>query len=78
MLIPLCIARRERSYRFAAIATLGSVLGGLIGYYYSYYYSRKTRICGVCGTENEYRALISGPADKCRQCHARLAENITA
>src|ERR1700744_4873874 len=32
ILIPMCIAKRERCYHNALIATLGSVLGGCVGY----------------------------------------------
>jgi len=32
MLVPMCLAKREKSWEFAAIATAGSVLGGLVGY----------------------------------------------
>lgn len=32
MLAPMVLARRERAWWFALIATLGSVLGGLLGY----------------------------------------------
>lgn len=32
MLIPMVIARRQAAWRFALIATIGSVIGGLFGY----------------------------------------------
>jgi membrane protein YqaA with SNARE-associated domain len=32
MLAPMCLARREKSWRYAIIATVFSVLGGLAGY----------------------------------------------
>ena len=32
MLVPMCIARPERAYRYAAICTAASVLGGVLGY----------------------------------------------
>jgi len=32
MLVPMCIAKREKAWYFAMIATVGSVLGGLVGY----------------------------------------------
>jgi membrane protein YqaA with SNARE-associated domain len=32
MLIPMCIARPELAYRYAAICTVASVLGGVLGY----------------------------------------------
>ena len=56
---------------------LGLVIGPL-NVLIVYYQRRKTRICSACGTENEYRALISGPADKCGKCRASLAEIIAA
>jgi membrane protein YqaA with SNARE-associated domain len=32
MLAPMCLARRQRAWRYAAIATVFSVLGGIAGY----------------------------------------------
>lgn len=32
MLIPMVLARREAAWRYAVIATIGSVIGGLLGY----------------------------------------------
>jgi len=32
MLIPMCIARPARAYRYAAICTIASVFGGILGY----------------------------------------------
>jgi membrane protein YqaA with SNARE-associated domain len=32
MLVPMCLKERTRAFRYAGLATLGSVLGGLIGY----------------------------------------------
>lgn len=32
LLIPLCIGKPERAFRFAAISTAGSVVGGMMGY----------------------------------------------
>lgn len=32
MLLPMCLARPERAWRYAAICTVASVLGGLAGY----------------------------------------------
>ena len=31
-LIPMCIAKREKSFLYATVATVGSVLGGMFGY----------------------------------------------
>ena len=36
MLAPMCLADREKSWRFAAVATLFSVLGGIAGYAIGY------------------------------------------
>jgi membrane protein YqaA with SNARE-associated domain len=36
ILIPLCIAERNKAFRYAAICTASSVLGGLLGYYIGY------------------------------------------
>ena len=32
MLIPMCLARPDRAWRYAAICTIASVLGGVLGY----------------------------------------------
>ncbi len=32
MLIPMCLARPDRAWRYAAICTIASVLGGILGY----------------------------------------------
>ncbi|QQR70042.1 MAG: DedA family protein [Alphaproteobacteria bacterium] len=32
MLIPMCLANRDRAFRFALVCTLASVLGGMLGY----------------------------------------------
>jgi membrane protein YqaA with SNARE-associated domain len=36
LLIPMCLARPDRAWRFAAICTLSSVLGGILGYFIGY------------------------------------------
>jgi membrane protein YqaA with SNARE-associated domain len=36
LLIPMALARPDRSWRFAAICTLGSVIGGALGYFIGY------------------------------------------
>lgn len=38
MLVPMALARRERAFWFALIATVGSVLGGVLGYAIGYYF----------------------------------------
>jgi membrane protein YqaA with SNARE-associated domain len=37
MLVPMCLAQRERAFRFALICTIGSVLGGMLGYAIGYF-----------------------------------------
>ncbi len=37
MLIPMTLARRAHAWRYAAIATVGSVIGGVAGYAIGYY-----------------------------------------
>ncbi len=37
LLIPLCVGRIAKSYKFAFICTAGSILGGLIGYEIGYW-----------------------------------------
>lgn len=37
MLLPMCLARPERAYRYALITTVGSVLGGIVGWLLGYY-----------------------------------------
>lgn len=35
--LPMCLARPERAYRFATIATLASTAGGIAGYFLGYF-----------------------------------------
>ncbi|WP_419899925.1 YqaA family protein [Roseomonas sp. USHLN139] len=37
MLLPMCLARPERAWRYAAICTIASVVGGLVGYGIGYF-----------------------------------------
>jgi membrane protein YqaA with SNARE-associated domain len=37
MLVPMCLARPERAWRYAAICTVSSILGGILGYAIGYY-----------------------------------------
>jgi membrane protein YqaA with SNARE-associated domain len=37
MLVPMCLARPDRAYRYALICTLASVLGGVAGYAIGYF-----------------------------------------
>jgi membrane protein YqaA with SNARE-associated domain len=36
LLVPMCLARPDRAWRFAAICTVASVLGGVLGYIIGY------------------------------------------
>ena len=38
MIIPMILAAREKAWRIAAVATLGSILGGLAGYAIGYFF----------------------------------------
>ena len=38
MLLPMCLANRDRAYRIAGICTLASVLGGLFGYLLGFFF----------------------------------------
>lgn len=37
LMVPMGLARPERAYRYAVIATVGSVLGGIFGWFLGYY-----------------------------------------
>src|SRR4051794_39984519 len=37
MLVPMCLARPDRAYRYALICTIASVLGGILGYAIGYW-----------------------------------------
>jgi membrane protein YqaA with SNARE-associated domain len=37
MLVPMCLARPERAWRYAAICTIASVFGGMLGYAIGYF-----------------------------------------
>lgn len=37
LLLPMCLARRDRAFRLAAICTITSVAGGVLGYLIGYY-----------------------------------------
>lgn len=38
MLIPMCLARRDRWYYYAGVCLVGSVIGGVVGYFVGYYF----------------------------------------
>src|SRR5687767_7691904 len=37
LMVPMGLARPERAYRYAVVATVGSVLGGIFGWFLGYY-----------------------------------------
>lgn len=37
MLIPMCLAERQKSWRFATVTTVASVAGGIVGYLIGYF-----------------------------------------
>jgi len=37
MLIPMCLARPDKAYRYALVCTIASVLGGILGYVIGYF-----------------------------------------
>jgi membrane protein YqaA with SNARE-associated domain len=37
MLVPMCLARPDRAWRYAALCTIASVLGGILGYLIGYF-----------------------------------------
>jgi membrane protein YqaA with SNARE-associated domain len=37
LFVPMGLARPERAYRYAVVATVGSVLGGILGWFIGYY-----------------------------------------
>lgn len=55
VLIPMCIARRDRAFFYAAVCTVASVLGGLAGYAIGYF---------LYETVGEYIVRIYGMAEK--------------
>lgn len=70
VLIPMCIAERRKSFVFAEICTLGSVLGGIFAYFIGYYlydtigvrivefYSFQDKFTQFSQLYNEYGAWI--------------------
>jgi membrane protein YqaA with SNARE-associated domain len=61
MLAPMCFARPERAWRYAAVCTVGSLLGALLGYAIGFYLfeavgSQIISFFGYGGKEEELRA----------------------
>ena len=61
LLVPMGLARPERAYRYAVIATIGSVLGGIAGWFIGYYaYELIARpVLEFYGSLNTFEALRS-------------------
>lgn len=59
LLIPMCVAARDKAFRFAAICTLASVLGGLLGYAIGYglYETLGRKIIDFYGMSEGFSAL---------------------
>lgn len=61
LLLPLCIARPERSWRYAGIATISSVFGGLAGYAIGAlaFKTVGSNIVAIYGTTEEFTNLAA-------------------
>jgi membrane protein YqaA with SNARE-associated domain len=61
LLVPMGLARPERAYRYAVLATTGSVLGGIAGWFIGYYaYELIARpVLEFYGSLNTFEALRS-------------------
>jgi membrane protein YqaA with SNARE-associated domain len=61
LLVPMGLARPERAYRYAVLATTGSVLGGIAGWFIGYYaYGLIARpVLEFYGSLNTFEALRS-------------------
>jgi membrane protein YqaA with SNARE-associated domain len=61
LLVPMGLARPERAYRYAVLATTGSVLGGIAGWFIGYYaYELVARpVLEFYGSLNTFEALRS-------------------
>ncbi len=65
LLIPLCLGRPRRAFRFAAVCTVGSVVGGMLGYLAgsTLYDTIGLRIIEFYGYAEQYDALGRAYAD---------------
>lgn len=65
LLIPLCLGKPRRAFRFAAICTVGSVAGGVLGYVIgaALYETVALPILEVYGYTDQYAALGRAYAD---------------
>jgi membrane protein YqaA with SNARE-associated domain len=65
LFIPMAIARPERAYRYAIVATVASVLGGIAGWYIGHfaYESIAKPILAFYGKLDEFEALSQSGAD---------------
>ena len=60
MLMPMCLARRDRALRYALVCTLASVLGGLLGYAIGYYVGDGLlRLLGMAAKLEAFQALYA-------------------
>lgn len=59
LMVPLCIARPSRSWRYASIATISSVFGGLTGYAIGVFAFSTvgSRIVAMYGSTEEFNSL---------------------
>lgn len=65
LLIPLCLGKPRRAFRFATICTVGSVVGGMLGYVIgaALYEAVALPILEVYGYTDQYAALGRAYAD---------------
>ena len=60
MLMPMCLARRDRALRYGAICALGSVAGSLLGYTIGYYLGDGLlRLFGLAEKLSGFQALYA-------------------
>lgn len=59
MLVPMCIARRQKAFHYAAICTIASVIGGLFGYAIGYFFFETwgRHILEIYGMTEKFSAL---------------------
>jgi membrane protein YqaA with SNARE-associated domain len=60
MLMPMCLARRDRALRYALVCTVASVLGGLLGYAIGYYVGDGLlRLMGMAAKLEAFQSLYA-------------------